>query len=184
MFFDFCPTPPPPHHFSNRPSLNCWDSFGYPCAFYPYVIQVFYDRYFRFVSLVTKKAHMPVSGFQRKAPDFRLHLARKRSLHWLSISSSSKLRQTTLKNACIRQASCRRYCGFSWWRSWIQAWQVLREISSPIARGSADIPCNRGNSVRCCVDSNQTYVSWINISLPLCGNDRPILSKVSQYQDA
>ena len=37
--------------------------------------------------------------------------------------------------------------------------QVLREIPSPIACGSADIPCNRGNSFCCCVDSNQTYVS-------------------------
>ena len=118
--------------------------------------------------------------FGEKRLNFRLHLELKITLHWLSISSSTKLRYTTLKNACIRQASCRRYCRFSWWPSWIQACQVLREIPSPIACGSADIPCNRGNSFCCCVDSNQTYVSWINISLSVCGNDRPVLSKVSQ----
>ena len=119
-------------------------------------------------------------GFWENRVNFRLHLElqRERTPHWLSIFPSTILRQTILKNACIRQPSCRRYCGFSWWRSWIQAWQVLREISSPIACGSADIPCNRGNSVRCCVDSNQTYVSWINISLS--GDDRPVLSKISQ----
>ena len=122
--------------------------------------------------------------FREKRRTFRLHLELRRTLHWLSISYSAKLRQITLKNACIRQASCRRYWIFSWWPSWIQAWQVLREISTPIVCGSADIPCNRGNSFCCCVDSNQTYVSWINVSLSLCGIDRTILSKVSQHQDA
>ena len=43
-----------------------------PAATQASVIQVFYDRYFRFVSLVAKKTHMPVSAFQRKAPDFPL----------------------------------------------------------------------------------------------------------------
>ena len=55
-FLDFCATPLPPRYV----------------LFYPCVIQVFYDRYFRFVSLVAKKAHMPASAFRRKAPEFPL----------------------------------------------------------------------------------------------------------------